>query len=100
MEHGHDDFKRGFAIFVRTNGNATTIIFDGNRLIGIDRNLNMFTMSGQSFVYGVIHDFIHKVMIASLSSIANVHAWSFANGFEPLEDLNLIRSVGRITGIR
>ncbi len=63
MQLRHDDFSGGDAFFrVKVGGNAATIIGYRDRAVGVEGYRDAGCMARQSFVNGVIDDFIHHVM--------------------------------------
>ncbi len=42
--------------------NSTTIIFDSNRIISVNCNINIITIAGQCFINRIINNFINQMM--------------------------------------
>ena len=65
------------------NWNSSSVVFDGNRLILIDSNFNIFAITSKSLINRVINYFInHMVKACSIVGITNIHTWSFSNCFQ------------------
>src|SRR6266700_4659543 len=58
------------------------------------RHLDGVTVSGKSFVYGVVDDFINQMMKTHITGRTDVHCRSFANRFSSFKDADGRRVVG------
>ena len=98
MKLRHDDFSRRHAFFgMNVSWNATTIVGDGARAIGIQRDGDERRMSGQSFVNRIIDDFIdHVVQARAVIRIADIHAGALTHGVKTTQDLDGIGAVNRL----
>src|SRR5207248_4658075 len=95
MQLGHDDLGRGTVLFlVQIDGDAAAVVFDGHRVVGVDRDHDLVRVAGQRLVDGVIDDFVNHVMQASdVVSVADVHAGTFANGVQTFEYFDVFGGV-------
>ena len=58
----------------------------------------MVTVTGQGLIDRVIDDFINQMMEPTGTDTADIHAWPFANGFEALQDLDLLCPIFTVDG--
>ncbi len=96
VEFGHDDLgRRAPALFVRVYRYAAAVVGDGDGLIGVDRDTDLTTVSRLRFVNRVVHDLPHHMMqTGDVVNVADVHPGAFADRFQTLEDLDVLRVVG------
>ena len=73
--------------------NSTTVVGNGNRPIVIDDNIQFIAVAFHGLINGVIHNLIDQVMKSALSCISNIHCWTFADGLQSFENLNIFRLV-------
>lgn len=85
MKLRHNDLCGGNPFFrMYIDGNTPPIIIDCNRPFAVQRDRDPGSMTGHSFVDRIVHDFInHVVETGAVFRIADIHAGSFANRFEP-----------------
>jgi hypothetical protein len=58
VKHGHDDFKRWLArLSVNLDGNASTVVFHRDRIIRVQRDIDLSAEPGERFVYRIVDDF-------------------------------------------
>ena len=94
MKLRHDDLCGRHTLFVHTGGNATTIVSDRDRAIGIQRDCDNIRMAGQGFVNGIVHHLInHMVQARTVVRVADIHARAFAHRIQPFEHLDRIRAI-------
>lgn len=90
VQHGHDDFRRRTAFFVHADGNATTVVEDTDRTVGVDGYRNAVGMAGRGFVDRVVDDLEHHVVqTGTIVGIADVHSQALAHRVKALENLDL-----------
>ena len=71
-------------------GDTTTIVRNRYRFIGMNRDLDAAAMTGQRFVYRVVHHLENHVMqTGTIVSIADVHSRPFADGVQALENFDI-----------
>ena len=82
VQDGHDHLGRGDALLrVDIHRNSTAVIRHGDRLIGVDRDLDVRAIAGQRFVDRVVDDFEnHVVQAGPVIGVADVHSGPLANG--------------------
>mgnify|MGYP000537457452 CR=1 FL=1 len=59
----------------------------------LDGHFNMGAVPGQSFIDGVIHDFINQMMQTGRACGTDIHAGALAHSFQPFQDLDLRAAV-------
>jgi hypothetical protein len=97
VEVRHDEFEgRDLIFWVDIDGDTAAIVFDGAGAIEVEGNGNIFAMTGEGFIDGIIDDFEDAVVKATFEGIADVHIRAFAHTFEAFEFLNFRRIVGII----
>jgi hypothetical protein len=95
VEVRHDEFESGDLIFwVDIDGDTAAVIFDGAGAIEVEGDGNIFTITGQGFIDGVIDDFEDAMVEAAFESIADVHVRAFTDAFEAFEFLDFGGVVG------
>ena len=68
---------------------APAVILDRNRLIGVDGDADIATVTSQCLVNRVIYDFKHHVVKSgAIVGIADVHAGTFAHRIKAFEYLD------------
>lgn len=72
---------------------TTAIVNDRNGIAFIDDDADGVAVACQGLVHGVIHDLIYQMMESPARGTADIHAWSFTNCFQSLQNLNLICSI-------
>jgi hypothetical protein len=66
------------------DGDTAAIVFDGAGAIEVKGDGNIFTITGEGFIDGIIDDFEYAVVEAAFEGIADVHIGAFADTFEAL----------------
>jgi len=92
---GHDHFGGGNPFLgVDIHRDAAPVVPDRDGIVGVDFHRDGRGMSRQSLVNAVVHDLIdHMVQARAVIGIADVHPRAFADGLQPLENLDRIRAV-------
>lgn len=98
VQDGHNNFNGRFADLMHFNRNPAPIIDNGDAVIFSDFNKDMVTVTGQGLIDRVIDDFINQMMEPTGTDTADIHAWPFANGFEALQDLDLLCPIFTVDG--
>ena len=94
MKNSEYNFNgRLISFMIDTNRNTTSIINNSDRIILLDRYIDLCTISSQCFVYGIIHNLIYEMMKTTDRSTAYIHTGSFSNCFQSLQNLDLICSI-------
>ncbi len=94
VQDGHNHLHgRDFEVWMHINGNAAPIVLHLNFALVSNGNFDQVTMTGQSFVDGVVHNLIHKVMQPALAGASNIHCRTLANSFKAFQHLNVVSIV-------
>jgi hypothetical protein len=90
--HGHLD-ARELLHGVDVHGDAAAVVLDGDGVVGVNDHAHAVGITGQRFVDGVVHHFVHEVVQPALRCGADVHAGALADRLQPLEHRDLARAV-------
>ena len=94
VQHGEDDFDRRFALLLHVrDGDAATVVGDGDGVVGVDRDGHLAAEAGQGLVDGVVHDLVDEVVQTHDTGRADVHPGALADGLQALEDGDVLRVV-------
>ena len=93
VQHGQHDFGRRLAALVLIGRNAAAVVDDRDRAIDMDRDVDLIAEAGQRLVDGVVDDFVDEMVQPGRPGRADVHRRPFADGFEPLENLDFVGAV-------
>ena len=90
MELCHDNFcRRDAKLFVHTDGNATAIVSNRKRMIGMQYNVDFFCMACKMLVDRVIDNFPDAMVQGrTIVWISEVHSRSLPDSFKPFENLD------------
>ena len=99
VKDGQDDLGRGALLLgVLVDRDAAAVVDHGDRLVGVDRDLDVVAVAGQRLVDGVVDDLVDDVMEAAGPGRADVHARALAHRIEPTEDRDLAGRVVAVLG--
>ena len=94
VQHRQDDLNGRTALcLVNVDGDSATVVFDANGAVGQNANINCVAVPRQGFVDGVVNDLIDQVVQSARSGGSDIHTGSLSNGFQPLEDLDIVCTV-------
>ena len=93
VQHGQHDFGRRLAALVEIDRNAAAVVDDRDRAVDVNRDVDLIAEAGQRLVDRVVDDFVDEVMQAGRTGRADVHRGPLADGFETLENLDLVGAV-------
>src|SRR5262249_39235168 len=94
MQHGEHHLGGGFSrLFVRIDWNATTVVTDRHRAIGMQDDLDRVAEPGERLLDGIVHHLVHEMVQAVGAGIADVHGRALTDRFETFENLDVARSV-------
>ena len=82
-------------LHVHARGNATPVIEHDHATVGRDPDDDQAAVARHGLVDRVVHDLVDQVVHAARRRVADVHARALANGFEALEDLDVVSGVRR-----
>ena len=90
MEHGENHGDGGHIVFfVDSGGNSAAVVGDPDDVAGENVHLDVCAVSGKSLIYGVVDDFVNKVMKSALAGRADIHTGALSDGLKTLQHLNL-----------
>ena len=94
MKDGKNNLDgRDLLFLMLLNRDATTVVDDRDRVVGMNEHLDMVAITSEGFVNRVIDYLVNQVMKATWAGSTNVHARALANGVKAFEDLDRIRAV-------
>ncbi len=82
--------RRLFGCGMHIHRNAAAVIFHAHRTVILQRARNDVCVAGHRLVDTVIHDLVHEMVESPDIGGTDVHAGALADGFQPLQDLNLL----------
>ena len=102
VQHGQHDFGRRLAAGVAIDGNAAAVVDDRDRVVDVDRDVDLVAEAGQRLVDRVVDDLVDEVVQPGRAGRPDVHGRALAHGLEALEDLDLVGAVvvGRAVAVR
>ena len=86
VQAGENEFHAGDAFFlVDIDGNAASVVANGNRTIRMNGHIDMGTMACQKFIDRVVKNLAHAMVERTFVGAADVHAGLFTHGLQSLE---------------
>jgi hypothetical protein len=90
VKNGENHLNGGDSLgWVNRNRDTAAVVLYADPAILGDGHVDHRTVAGQGLVYGVIHNLIDQVVKTTRSGGTDVHAGTFTNRFEALEDLDI-----------
>ena len=90
MQYGVDDLERGLArLFLDIHRYTAPVIRDADDVPRLYDDLDIVAITGQRFVYGVVHDLVDQVVQAGSGSRTDVHTGTKADSLQSLKYLDL-----------
>ena len=93
VEHGQHDFGRGPAAGVLVDGNAAAVVDDRDRVVDVQRDVDLVAVAGERLVDRVVDDFVDEMVQPRRAGGADVHRRALADRLEAFEDLDFVRAV-------
>ena len=81
------------------DGNAATIVDDGDGVVDVDDDVDLSCVAGESLVDGIVDDFVDEVMQTHLAGGADVHCGTQADGFKAFEDFDVVAGVAVVVAV-
>ena len=100
MELGQHHLHGGHHLAVgqrhHVHGNSAAVIDDGDRVVHVNDDVDLFGVSGQRLVHRVVHHLVDQVVQAHLAGRADVHGRTQADGLEAFEDFDVFAGVAAV----
>ena len=81
-----DHFHTGYLLLgMQVNGHATSVVCHAERAIGMQHNVNLPTVPGESLIDGIVDHFLRQVVWAGG---VGIHTRTLANRLQSSEDFN------------
>ena len=93
VQHGQHDFRRRLAALVLSTGMPRPLSIDGDRVVDVDRDVDLVAVAGQRLVDRVVDDLVDEVVQPGAPGRADVHRRALADRLEAFEDLDLVGAV-------
>ena len=91
VEDGHHDLDgRAVLFLVEPDRDPAPVVPDGDRVVLVDLHLDAVAVAGERLVDRVVDDLVDEVVEAAHADVADVHRGALADGFEALEDLDVV----------
>ena len=87
------DFRSGLAAGVAVDRNPAAVVDDGDRVVDVDRDVDLIAVAGERLVDRVVDDFVDEMMQPGRTGGADVHGRALPHGLEPFENLDLVGAV-------
>ena len=90
MQYREDDFQCALSgLLLNVHGNTASVVRDTDDISRFYAHFDMGAVSGQSFVDGIIDNFIDQVVQTGGGSGADIHSGALAYGFQTFQNLDL-----------
>jgi len=96
VQHREHNFGCRPAVRHVVDRDAPAVVDHGNRIVNVDRDVDLVAEAGQRLVYGVVDDLVDKVVQPGRTRGADVHGRPHADGLQALEHLDFVGTVVRI----
>src|SRR5215203_79918 len=99
VEDGEDDLCRRAPLFLhRLNRDAAAVVLDRAAVVRMEDDADGVAVAGEGLVDRIVDDLVHQVVKTAGAGRADVHAGTFANRLQPLEDGDVLGAVGVAAG--
>ena len=97
MQYCKHRFKcRLSCLRVNFNRYTSTVIYYCYTVVYVNRHIDIFTISGKSLIYSIVHDFVNEVMQSFASCRAYIHTRPFPYRLQTFKYLYLLGTVFNI----
>ena len=76
--------------------NSAAIVANRDAIIQMNHHVYFCAVPTHSLIDRIVDDLINQMMQTINRRRADIHSWSFTNGFKPLKDLNIIGGIGGV----
>ena len=87
------DLCSGFAVLVHIRGNTAPVIDHRHRVVDMDLHMNLSAVSRQSFINGIVDNFVNQVVKSIQACRADIHRGALPHRLETFQNLNLLGPV-------
>ena len=87
MQNGEHHFSRGPTIRHRIDRDAAAVVDDGDRVIDVDRDVDLVAKAGERFVDRVVDDLVDEMMESRRAGRPHEHRRPLPHGLELLDTL-------------
>jgi hypothetical protein len=89
MEGGHDDLsRRPLLCGMLVDRNAPPVVFDGDTVVLVDGDVDLFAETANGFVDRVVHDLVDEVVKTRGTCGPDIHRRPLADRIESFENLD------------
>ncbi len=92
----HDGESREPLLFDHVDRNASTVIDDGYRIVGMDRDVDRVIATGECLVDRVVDDLVDEMVEAPRTCRSDVHPGAEPYRLEAFQDRDVLRGVVRL----
>ena len=94
VQHRKDNLNgRKARLMIDADRNTTAVVDDGDGVVRVNRNVNIFAVSCQCLVYRVVDNLIDQMVKSPCGGTADIHTWALPYGFQTLQNLNLVCTI-------
>ena len=94
MENGkYHLYCRNACFMIDPHRDTSSVIYNCDRIILIDRHINSITKTSQSFIHRIVYDLVDQVMKTSGRGTSNIHTRPFSYRFQAFQNLDLVGAV-------
>lgn len=95
VKRRHHNLQGGYLLFrMDVDGDSTSVIFDSDRVVPIDRDDDRVAVTTKRLVDRVVDYFKNKVVESANANVADVHRRSLADRIESFENLDVGGAIG------
>ena len=81
------------------HGNAAAIVDNGDGVVDVDDDVDLFGVARQRLIDGVVDNFVDEVMQPHFAGRADVHGRTQANRFQSFENLDVLAGVAIVVAV-
>ena len=93
VKHRQHDFGGRPAARLLIDRDAAAVVDDRDRIVDMDRDVDVIAVAGQRFVDRVVDDLVDEMVQARRAGRPDVHGRALPDGFEALENLDFVGAV-------
>ena len=94
VQHGHHHVDGRHTGLMHRHRDTAAVVGDLDTAVVEQADIDLVGVAGHRLVDGVVHDLPDQVVQTTSAGGADVHAGTFPDGFQTLEDLDGVRTVG------